>query len=77
VVTEKAGKQYYKQKGVVRELIDDYTAVVKMLDSGDKLKLDQAHLETVIPNIGKPSIHDESVYYTVVRLHSINIFIQL
>ena len=26
--------------------------VVKMLDSGDKLKMDQAHLETVIPALG-------------------------
>ena len=32
---------------------DLYTAVVKMLDSGDKLKIDQEHLETVIPGLGK------------------------
>ncbi|XP_023575533.1 DNA/RNA-binding protein KIN17 [Octodon degus] len=35
------------------EVIDKYTAVVKMIDSGDKLKLDQTHLETVIPAPGK------------------------
>ena len=27
--------------------------MVKMLDSGDKIKVDQSHLETVIPAIGK------------------------
>ena len=26
---------------------------MKMLDSGDKIKVDQSHLETVIPAIGK------------------------
>ena len=40
---------------------DKYTAVVSMLDTGAKLKIDQAHLETVIPAIGeltqfKPSV---------------------
>ncbi|KAM9245700.1 DNA/RNA-binding protein KIN17 isoform 2-T2 [Leptosomus discolor] len=35
------------------EVIDKYTAVVKVIDSGDKLKLDQTHLETVIPAPGK------------------------
>lgn len=35
-----------------QEVIDKYTAVVKMIDSGDKLKLDQTHLETVIPAPG-------------------------
>ena len=30
-----------------------YVAVVKMVDSGDKVRVDQAHLETVIPAIGQ------------------------
>ncbi|KAM6304002.1 DNA/RNA-binding protein KIN17 isoform 4-T4 [Podargus strigoides] len=38
---------------IMEEVIDKYTAVVKMIDSGDKLKLDQTHLETVIPAPGK------------------------
>lgn len=41
---------------LLQEVRDKYTAVVKMIDSGDKLKLDQAHVETVIPAPGKPSI---------------------
>jgi DNA/RNA-binding protein KIN17 len=53
VVTKTLGDEYFKQKGVVREVLDKYVAVVKLLESGRKLKLDQAHLETVIPAIGK------------------------
>uniref|UniRef100_A0A4W3ILC1 Kin17 DNA and RNA binding protein n=1 Tax=Callorhinchus milii TaxID=7868 RepID=A0A4W3ILC1_CALMI len=35
------------------EVQEKYTAVIKMIDSGDKLKVDQTHLETVIPVPGK------------------------
>uniref|UniRef100_A0A671FKU0 DNA/RNA-binding protein KIN17 n=1 Tax=Rhinolophus ferrumequinum TaxID=59479 RepID=A0A671FKU0_RHIFE len=53
IITKKLGEKYHKKKGIVKEVIDRYTAVVKMIDSGDKLKLDQTHLETVIPAPGK------------------------
>ncbi|KAK3544905.1 hypothetical protein QTP86_028501 [Hemibagrus guttatus] len=53
VITKRLGEKYYKKKAVIRELQDKYTAVVKLIDSGDKLKLDQSHLETVIPAPGK------------------------
>ncbi|KAM3927087.1 DNA/RNA-binding protein KIN17 isoform 1-T1 [Leptodactylus fuscus] len=53
IVTKKLGEKYYKKKAVVKEVIDRYTAIVKLIDSGDKLKLDQTHLETVIPAPGK------------------------
>jgi DNA/RNA-binding protein KIN17 len=33
-----------------------------MLDSGHKLKLDQAHLETVIPAIGRPVLVVNGAY---------------
>ena len=52
IITKKLGEKYHKKKGIVKEVIDKYTAVVKMIDSGDKLKLDQTHLETVIPAPG-------------------------
>ncbi|XP_075713585.1 DNA/RNA-binding protein KIN17 isoform X2 [Rhinoderma darwinii] len=52
IVTKKLGEKYCKKKAVVKEVIDRYTAVVKLIDSGDKLKLDQTHLETVIPAPG-------------------------
>ncbi|XP_056429229.1 DNA/RNA-binding protein KIN17 isoform X1 [Hyla sarda] len=53
IITKKLGEKYYKKKAVIKEVIDRYTAVVKLIDSGDKLKLDQTHLETVIPAPGK------------------------
>ncbi|XP_073508544.1 DNA/RNA-binding protein KIN17 isoform X1 [Phyllobates terribilis] len=53
IVTKRLGEKYYKKKAVVKEVIDRYTAIVKLNDSGDKLKLDQTHLETVIPVPGK------------------------
>ncbi|EPB80306.1 hypothetical protein ANCCEY_00563 [Ancylostoma ceylanicum] len=52
IITKKLGDDYYKVKGVVKSLIDDYTASVK-LDDGTLVKLDQAHVETVIPGVGR------------------------
>lgn len=40
-------QDYYKKKGVIRSLPDQYVAEVEMLDSGDVLRVDQAELETV------------------------------
>ena len=57
VVHRKLGERYYRRKGVVEEVRDLYTATVRMIDSGDKLKIDQAHLETVIPAIGEQVLH--------------------
>ncbi|KAF2349771.1 DNA/RNA-binding protein Kin17 conserved domain, partial [Trinorchestia longiramus] len=53
IVTKTLGHEYYKQKGVVYEVVDDYSAKVKLFDSKKKLKLDQAHLETVVPATGR------------------------
>eukprot|EP00093_Oithona_nana_P003497 03497.XXX_48015_49514_1 [CDS] Oithona nana genome sequencing. len=53
VITKSLGDKYYKQKGYVKSLVDDYTAVVVVASSGSKVKLDQSHLETVIPAIGR------------------------
>lgn len=48
-----AAGAYYKKKGKVTRLVEDFVAVVEMTDSGDELQLDQDDLETVIPNVGK------------------------
>lgn len=53
VITKRLGEKYHKKKAVVTEVRDKYGAVVRMIDSGDKLKLDQNHVETVIPAPGK------------------------
>ncbi|XP_059088735.1 DNA/RNA-binding protein KIN17-like [Tigriopus californicus] len=54
IVTRSLGEQYYKQKGYVHEVVDKYAAVVILFQLDKKLKLDQAHLETVIPAEGQP-----------------------
>ncbi|KAK1166966.1 DNA/RNA-binding protein KIN17-like [Acipenser oxyrinchus oxyrinchus] len=53
VLTKRLGDNYYKKKGLIKDVQEKYTAIIKMVDSGDKLKIDQAHLETVIPAPGK------------------------
>lgn len=45
-------KGYYKMKGVVKAVIAKYIGEVEMMDTGDVLKVDQAELETVLPQIG-------------------------
>ncbi len=56
VITSKLGEKYYKKKGVVTKVEDRYQAVIKMVDTNDKIRVDQAHVETVIPAIGKLNI---------------------
>lgn len=53
VITKTLGDKYYKKKGFISELLGKYVAMVTMLDTGNKLKLDQAHMETVIPSVGR------------------------
>ena len=51
---QKLGEKFYKKKGVVEQVKDLYTAVVRMLETKDVIKIDQAYLETVLPALGKP-----------------------
>jgi len=53
IVTDSLGDKYYKKKGVVEKVEQKYTCTLRTLDSNDVLKLDQAHVETVIPQIGR------------------------
>jgi len=55
IVAKSLGDKYYKQKGHIKELVDPYTGIV-VTQSGAKLKLDQCHLETVIPAKGRSVI---------------------
>ncbi|GLC50689.1 hypothetical protein PLESTB_000408500 [Pleodorina starrii] len=43
---------YYKQKGVVERVIERYVGEIAMLSDGTVVRVDQAHLETVIPAPG-------------------------
>jgi len=56
VKTTRLGDKYHKKKGTVVELKDRFTAIVCMANTGDKVKLDQMHLETVLPKFGKEVI---------------------
>ncbi|XP_062007526.1 KIN17-like protein isoform X1 [Rosa rugosa] len=47
-----AEKGYYKQKGLVKKVIDKYVGEIEMLESKHVLRVDQQELETVIPQIG-------------------------
>lgn len=47
-----ADKGYYKQKGVVKRVIEKYVGEIEMLESKHLLRVDQEELETVIPQIG-------------------------
>lgn len=62
VVYKKLGDKYYKQKAYVKEVRDLFTGIIKMLDSGDVLKVDQTHVETVIPAIGKTVVVVNGAY---------------
>lgn len=53
VVTKKLGDKYYKKKGTIKDIQNLFVATIKMSDSGDVIKVDQEHLETVIPALGK------------------------
>ncbi|KAI3462121.1 hypothetical protein Pfo_018784 [Paulownia fortunei] len=45
-------KGYYKQKGVVRKVINKYYGEIEMLENKHLLRVDQEELETVLPQIG-------------------------
>mmetsp|Transcript_96 Transcript_96/g.196 ORF Transcript_96/g.196 Transcript_96/m.196 type:complete len:408 (+) Transcript_96:50-1273(+) len=49
-----AGGKYYRKKGKVEKVRQQFTADIRMQESRDLIRLDQEMLETVIPNLGKP-----------------------
>ncbi|KAM3955295.1 kin17 DNA and RNA binding protein [Aphomia sociella] len=53
IVTKSLGDKFYKRKAVVEKVIDKYAAQVRLTDEGTRLKLDQNHVETVIPSQGR------------------------
>ncbi|XP_039762421.1 DNA/RNA-binding protein KIN17 [Pararge aegeria] len=53
IVTKSLGDKFYKRKAVVERVVDKYAAHVKLTDENVKLKLDQNHVETVIPSPGR------------------------
>lgn len=63
LITKSLGEKYYKQKGVVEQVENKYCGIVRLLgDSNDLIKIDQEHVETVIPQIGRPVIVVKGVH---------------
>lgn len=50
IVSKDLGSKYYKVKGVVNDIVNEYVGVIILLECGTTLKVDQAKLETVIPS---------------------------
>ncbi|KAI6239795.1 DNA/RNA-binding protein KIN17 [Aphelenchoides fujianensis] len=61
IVTKKLGDEFYKAKGEVIDVIENYKAEIE-LASGDVIKIDQSYLETVIPAIGKDMLIVNGAY---------------
>lgn len=53
ITTNKLGEKFLNKKAVVMSVKDHYTGILKLIDSDTVIKVDQAHVETVIPAIGK------------------------
>jgi len=53
IKTKSLGDKFYKKKGKVLEVINDFAALVELTDGGTKVRLDQKDLETVIPGRGR------------------------
>ncbi|KAJ8686687.1 hypothetical protein QAD02_022481 [Eretmocerus hayati] len=59
IITKSLGEKYYKAKGTIAEIVDSkgFVGKVKLKSPpevvGHLIKIDQEHLETVIPNVGR------------------------
>ena len=74
IVTNKLGEKYHKKKAVVTDVVDKYTGVVRLVETDAVIKLDQAHMETVLPAIGKQVLVLNGAYRgEVADLDKINI----
>jgi len=55
IITKSLGDKYYKQKAFVKDIVgeDKMAAIVVLTSNGAKVRLDQSHLETVVPALGR------------------------
>lgn len=66
--------KYYKMKGIILQVIDNYEAEVEILETKDFIRVHQNSLETVIPNIGGDVLIVNGAYRgEVCILESVNI----
>ncbi|VIO88028.1 Uncharacterized protein BM_BM6739 [Brugia malayi] len=60
IITKKFGNDFYKAKGVVKQLVDDFTAILDVNDCS--LKVSQENVETVIPAVGREMLIVNGAY---------------
>jgi DNA/RNA-binding protein KIN17 len=62
VMTKKLGSKFYKAKGEVIDVEDNYVGHIALFDEDKVVKIDQQDLETVIPAIGKDMLIVNGAY---------------
>ncbi|CAG9539421.1 unnamed protein product [Cercopithifilaria johnstoni] len=60
ITTKKFGNDFYKAKGVIKQLVDDFTAILDV--KGCSLRVNQENLETVIPAVGRAMLVVNGAY---------------
>ncbi|KAL3989256.1 Domain of Kin17 curved DNA-binding family protein [Acanthocheilonema viteae] len=60
IITKKFGNDFYKSKGVIKQLVDDFTAILDV--NGCSLKISQENVETVIPAVGREMLVVNGAY---------------
>ena len=53
ITSKTLGEKFFKQKAEVLEIIHKFKAIVKLVQDGSKVTIDQNNVETVIPAIGR------------------------
>ena len=53
ITSKSLGENFFKQKAEVLEIIHKFKAIVKLVQDGSKVTIDQNDVETVIPAIGR------------------------
>lgn len=62
IITRKYGEEYFKKKAIVKKVEDHYTGFVKLIDTGEKIIINQTDVETVIPAVGRKVIIVNGAY---------------
>ncbi|VDK70699.1 unnamed protein product, partial [Onchocerca ochengi] len=60
ITTKKFGNDFYKAKGVIKQLVDDFTAILDV--NGCSLEVSQENVETVIPAVGRKMLIVNGAY---------------
>ncbi|EFO20074.1 KIN protein [Loa loa] len=60
ITTKKFGNDLYKAKGVIKQLVDDFTAILDV--NGRPVEISQENVETVIPAVGREMLVVNGAY---------------